>query len=98
MFAIGRHPVTADLDLAKAGLEPAKNGKLDVASDEQTAVDNIYAVGDVVNGHAELTPTAIIAGKLLAERLYNKSSKLMDYNNIPTTVFTPLEYGFCGLS
>lgn len=98
VFAIGRHPVTADLELAKAGLQVAKNGKLEVSKDEQTSVDNIYAIGDVVNGHAELTPTAIMAGRLLAERLFGKSNKLMDYDNIPSTVFTPLEYGFCGLS
>jgi glutathione reductase (NADPH) len=39
-----------------------------------------------------LTPVAIEAGKLLAERLYNKDSKgkKMDYINVPTTVFTPI--------
>lgn len=46
----------------------------------------------------ELTPSAIKAGLLLARRLYGNSKVLMDYNNVPTTVFTPLEYGSCGLS
>ena len=46
----------------------------------------------------ELTPSAIKAGKLLAQRLYNNSKVMMDYTNIPTTVFTPLEYGSIGLS
>ena len=35
---------------------------------------------------------------LLAERLYNGKTELMDYTNVPTTVFTPLEYGTVGLS
>lgn len=46
----------------------------------------------------ELTPTAIKAGVALAERLYGGKTKKMDYDTIPTTVFTPIEYGTCGLS
>ena len=41
---------------------------------------------------------AIQAGKLLARRLCGQSEVLTDYVNICTTVFTPLEYGCCGLS
>ena len=43
---------------------------------------------------AEVHPQA---GKLLAERLYGGSTALMDYTNVPTTVYTPLEYGAVGL-
>jgi thioredoxin reductase (NADPH) len=46
----------------------------------------------------ELTPTAIRAGSLLAKRLFGGGTMKMDYKTIPTTVFTPLEYGTCGLS
>uniref|UniRef100_A0A8C5YCQ5 Thioredoxin reductase 2 n=1 Tax=Microcebus murinus TaxID=30608 RepID=A0A8C5YCQ5_MICMU len=49
-------------------------------------------------GRPELTPTAIMAGRLLAQRLFGQSMALMDYDNVPTTVFTPLEYGCVGLS
>lgn len=59
---------------------------------------HIYAIGDIQNGRLELTPTAIKAGMLLAQRLYGGKTELMDYVNVPTTVFTPLEYGCCGLS
>jgi len=45
-----------------------------------------------------LTPTAIKAGMLLSLRLFAGSSELMDYINVPTTVFTPLEYGCVGYS
>ena len=37
---------------------------------DKTAADNIYAVGDVLDGKPELTPVAIQAGKLLARRLF----------------------------
>lgn len=46
----------------------------------------------------ELTPTAIKTGLLLAKRLFGGATQIMDYVNIPTTVFTPLEYGCCGLT
>ncbi|KAH7959366.1 hypothetical protein HPB49_010539 [Dermacentor silvarum] len=49
-------------------------------------------------GKPELTPVAIHAGKLLARRLAGVSSEYMDYNSVPTTVFTPLEYGCVGIS
>lgn len=75
----------------------APNGKI-VAETEQTNVGNIYAVGDVLDGRPELTPVAIHAGRLLARRLFGGASQLMDYDNVATTVFTPLEYGCVGLS
>jgi len=46
----------------------------------------------------ELTPVAIKAGALLANRLFAGETEKMDYENVPTTVFTPLEYGCCGPS
>ena len=45
-----------------------------------------------------MTPVAINAGKLLARRLFANSKIQMDYQNVPTTVFSPLEYGCVGLS
>jgi thioredoxin reductase (NADPH) len=52
----------------------------------------------VLYGKLELTPVAIKAGKLLSRRLFGGSTELMDYINVPTTVFTPLEYGAVGYS
>jgi thioredoxin reductase (NADPH) len=39
-----------------------------------------------------------MAGKLLAARLFNKGTRQMSYKYVPTTVFTPIEYGCCGYS
>jgi thioredoxin reductase (NADPH) len=38
------------------------------------------------------------AGKLLARRICGKSDVVTNYDNVPTTVFTPMEYGCCGLA
>lgn len=57
-----------------------------------------YVVGDVVDGTPELTPSAIMAGRLLAKRLFGSSDQMMNYKLIATTIFTPLEMGTVGLS
>ena len=76
----------------------APNGKIIASDNDTTSVSNIFSIGDVCNGRLDLTPTAIMAGKLLAARMFNKSNRMMSYKYVPTTVFTPIEYGVCGYS
>lgn len=90
--------MTEGLNLANAGLVCEANGKFKVDKEERTNVPHIFAIGDVQDGRLELTPTAIKAGHMLAQRLFAKSTELMNYENVPTTVFTPIEYGTVGLS
>ncbi|XP_074526732.1 thioredoxin reductase 2, tandem duplicate 2 [Halichoeres trimaculatus] len=99
LWAVGRAPETKALGLDKLGVQLNKEtGKIVVGANESTSVPNIYAFGDIGEGRPELTPTAIKAGKLLARRLTGHSNELMNYDNVATTVFTPLEYGCVGLS
>jgi len=102
MWAIGRDPETHKLGLEKAGVVVDKVGKIHTTY-ERTNVPHIYAIGDIIvdepsKRSLELTPVAIKAGILLAKRLYAGSTIPMDYINVPTTVFTPIEYGATGLS
>ncbi|XP_054992840.1 thioredoxin reductase 3 [Sorex araneus] len=99
LLAIGRDACTKKIGLEKIGVKVNEmSGKIPVNDLEQTSVPHVYAVGDVLEGKLELTPVAIQAGKLLARRLFGGRSEKCDYINVPTTVFTPLEYGCCGLS
>merc|ERR1712112_513965 len=99
IFAIGRDACTNKIGLDKVGVKlNPKNGKVLHDEAERTNVDNIYAIGDVLDDKPELTPVAIQAGKLLARRQCGADDTLTDYVNVCTTVFTPLEYGCCGLS
>eukprot|EP00040_Diaphanoeca_grandis_P037548 m.245675 g.245675 ORF g.245675 m.245675 type:complete len:534 (+) comp33838_c1_seq10:214-1815(+) len=97
LYATGRYADTQLLKLDKAGVQTDKKGKFECV-DEQTNVPHIYAVGDVLAGRLELTPVAIKAGELLARRLFSQSNKTMDYDLVPTAVFTPSEYGCVGYS
>uniref|UniRef100_A0A8C0K8I0 Thioredoxin reductase 1, cytoplasmic n=1 Tax=Canis lupus dingo TaxID=286419 RepID=A0A8C0K8I0_CANLU len=99
LLAIGRDACTRKIGLETVGVKiNEKTGKIPVTDEEQTNVPYIYAIGDILEGKLELTPVAIQAGRLLAQRLYAGSNVKCDYENVPTTVFTPLEYGACGLS
>ncbi|XP_061711823.1 thioredoxin reductase 2, mitochondrial isoform X2 [Cydia pomonella] len=98
LLATGRYALTKQLNLEAAGITSlSQNGKI-IAEHEQTNVPHIYAVGDVLEGRPELTPVAIHAGRLLARRVLAGGAQHMDYENVATTVFTPLEYGCVGLS
>jgi len=99
LFAIGRKGLTDDLQLQAAGVKRAPNShKVEVDDADKTNVDNVFAVGDIIEGKPELTPVAIHAGRLLARRLFTDSVQKMDYTDVATTVFSPLEYGCVGLS
>lgn len=97
IFAVGRDALIQELGIDKLGLK-VEGGKIVVDNQECTNVPHIHAIGDVIKDRPELTPVAIQAGQLLARRLYANSKALMDYVNVPTTVFTPVEYGCVGLS
>eukprot|EP01055_Gregarina_sp_Pseudo9_P005347 Gregarina_sp_Pseudo_9__5346@NODE_636_length_2443_cov_29_971298_g600_i0_p1_GENE_NODE_636_length_2443_cov_29_971298_g600_i0NODE_636_length_2443_cov_29_971298_g600_i0_p1_ORF_typecomplete_len526_score74_31Pyr_redox_2/PF07992_14/9_5e54Pyr_redox_dim/PF02852_22/2_6e25Pyr_redox/PF00070_27/0_00013Pyr_redox/PF00070_27/9_1e11Pyr_redox_3/PF13738_6/0_0095Pyr_redox_3/PF13738_6/3_4e13Pyr_redox_3/PF13738_6/32K_oxygenase/PF13434_6/2K_oxygenase/PF13434_6/4_4e08HI0933_like/PF03486_14/8_5e07HI0933_like/PF03486_14/3 len=99
VYAVGRRPATQRLNLAAANVAFEElTDKILVDEFDRTSTKHIFALGDNSRGRPELTPVAIKAGELLARRLFGKSNVLMDYRSIPTTVFTPVEYGCCGLS
>lgn len=101
LVAIGRDADLKNLNLGSINLPVSpKSGKLVTNALELTQAPsgNIHSLGDVNEGKPELTPVAIQAGRLLARRLFTNSTEATDYENIPTTVFTPLEYGAIGLS
>lgn len=98
LLAIGRTGCAGWLNLEAAGVEyTAKDGKIKCNDEDVSNVPHIYCCGDVIAGKPELTPVAVQAGKTVVKRLFGNSKKLMDYERIATTVFTPLEYGCIGL-
>ena len=103
LYAIGRKADLKTLNLDEIGVQYEKN-KVIVDDFEQTNINNIYAIGDVAKNRPQLTPAAIHGGRTLANRLFGHKSLTgdnavpTDYVNIPTTVFTPLEYSSVGYS
>lgn len=90
LWAIGRHANTEKLNLDKVGIKTDDKGQVISDDYENTNVEGIYAIGDVV-GKVLLTPVAIAAGRRLSNRLFGgdkfKDDKL-SYDNIPSVVFS----------
>lgn len=98
IWAIGREPRIAELDLAAAGIEIDDKGFIKTDPYQNTNISNIYAVGDIT-GRTALTPVAIAAGRHLASRLFDNQPDLhLDYENIPTVIFSHPPIGIVGLS
>ncbi|NYT69960.1 NADPH-glutathione reductase [Pusillimonas noertemannii] len=98
VWAVGREPYTAHLNLEAAGVRLNPGGYIEVDKYQNTNVPGIYAVGDIT-GQIELTPVAVAAGRRLSERLFNnKPDEHLDYSNVPTVVFSHPPIGTVGLS
>ena len=99
IWAIGRAPSTDNINLQVTGVETTENGKIKVDKFQNTNVDGIYAVGDIIENSIDLTPVAIAAGRRLSERLFNdKTNEHLSYDLIPTVIFTHPAIGTIGLS
>ncbi|XP_065887684.1 glutathione reductase, mitochondrial-like [Dysidea avara] len=98
LYAIGREPNTSNIGLDVAGVKVRPSGHIVVDEFQNTSTSGIYALGDVC-GKAELTPVAIAAGRKLAHRLFDKQSNLrLDYENIPSVVFSHPPIGSIGIT
>lgn len=98
IWAIGRAPETADLNLEAAGVLTDAEGFIPTDRYEATNVPGIYALGDV-NGKIALTPVAIAAARRLADRLFGgMSERHLSYDCVPSIVFSHPPIGTVGLS
>ncbi len=99
IYATGRKPNTAGLGLEKTAVELASSGAIKVNQYFETAEPSIYALGDVID-RVQLTPVALAEAMILVSNLYgsNAEKQSMDYENIPTAVFSQPTIGTIGLS
>ena len=98
IWAIGRKPATDRLNLDASGVELDDRGYIRVDMYQNTNVPGVYAVGDNT-GRIELTPGAVAAGRRLSERLFNnKPNEHLNYDNVPTVVFSHPPIGTVGLT
>lgn len=98
VWAVGRAPNTETLELEAAGVEADGYGFVATDAWQNTNVGHIFALGDVT-GRAALTPVAIAAGRRLADRLYGgMKDRRLEYECIPTVIFTHPPIGTVGLT
>jgi glutathione reductase (NADPH) len=100
LYATGRVPNVADLGLDRVGVAQGAAGEVIVNAHYQTNVPHIYAVGDVTS-RVQLTPVALGEAMVVVDQLFGpaagKAPRAMDYDFIPTAVFTHPNIGTVGL-
>jgi len=96
LVSIGRRPNTDGLAPDKAGLSVNKRGQIEVDHDFRTAVDGIWAIGDVVPGPM-LAHKAEDEGIACAENIAGLTG-IVNHDVIPSVVYTMPEIAGVGLT
>ena len=97
MSAIGRRPKVDGLGLEEVGVELKFNGAVAVDEYFQTSVPSIYAIGDIID-RFQLTPVALAEGMAVTKTLFRDQPSMVDYDFIPTAVFSQPPVGTVGLT
>jgi NAD(P) transhydrogenase len=94
MYSAGRQGATADLGLATTGLEADERGRVPVDEHYRTAVEHIYAVGDVI-GFPNLASSSFEQGRLAAAHAFGVDARPMR-ELLPIGIYTIPEISFAG--
>jgi glutathione reductase (NADPH) len=97
MYAIGRIPNTGGMGLEAAGVSLGGDGAVMVNEYSQTAVPNIYAVGDCTN-RLNLTPVAIREGHAFADTVFGQRPTAVDHHMVASAVFSHPPVGSVGMT
>jgi glutathione reductase (NADPH) len=97
LCATGRIANTHNLGLENLKVNRKYNGQIQVDSEQNCGPDSVFAVGDVCNND-NLTPVAIKEGNLLMDRWYGNGNTYIEYDYLPSTVFSQPEIGSCGFT
>jgi pyruvate/2-oxoglutarate dehydrogenase complex dihydrolipoamide dehydrogenase (E3) component len=97
LFALGRTPNVAGLNLEAAGVQ-VKRGRIVTNDWMQTSAPHIYAAGDCTGPH-EIVHIAITQGELAAHNIVSPTARRsMDYRLMISVVFTEPQVGVVGLT
>lgn len=97
MYATGRTPNSSGFGLETLGVDLGESGAIKVNNAYQTNIPSIYALGDVTD-RINLTPAAIAEAMALINALYLNQPRPVDYENIPTAVFSRPSIATVGLT
>ncbi|MGI4780000.1 MAG: glutathione-disulfide reductase [Janthinobacterium lividum] len=97
LVATGRRPNTQGIGLEAAGVALDEHGRVVVDANYRTSIDSVYALGDV-STRMQLTPVALAEAMALVDTLFGDGRRKVDYDFIPTAVFTHPNVGTCGLT
>lgn len=96
LSAVGVVPNLEGIGIEEVGIE-LENGKIKVDEYYKTNIESIYAIGDIVPGHA-LAHVASAEGICCVEKICGLKPEPIDYSNIPTCVYTVPEIASVGIT
>ncbi|PIE72840.1 MAG: dihydrolipoyl dehydrogenase [Deltaproteobacteria bacterium] len=96
LVAVGRRANSENIGLDKIGVTVSERGFIEVNETQQTSVDNIFAIGDVV-GDPMLAHKATHQGKVAAEVISGSNSAFTPLT-IPSVAYTSPEVAWIGLT
>jgi dihydrolipoamide dehydrogenase len=96
LVAIGRRSNTEGLGLEAIGLTPNQRGQIEVDEDFRTAIDGVWAIGDVIPGPM-LAHKAEDEGIAVAENIAGLTG-IVNHQVIPSVVYTMPEIAGVGLT
>ncbi len=97
LMSVGRVPVTDGLGLEKIGIRTEKGGFLKVNEKYQTAVPNIYAIGDIIPTAALAHTASAEAGKAVAW-MANQNPRPINYDANPGAIYSWPEVASIGIT
>ena len=97
LFAIGRQPNTENMGLEAASVKLSERGAIVVNDEYRSSVPSIFAVGDVTD-RVQLTPVAIREGHAFADTQFGGKPTTVDYDSIPSAVFSHPPIAAVGLT
>ena len=95
LYATGRVPLVQGLGLEAAGVRLSDKGAIEVDAQYRTSVPSILAAGDVT-ARAQLTPVALAEAMVIVDTLFGAGTRTLNYDFIPTAVFTHPSIGTVG--
>ena len=97
MYATGRTPLTENLGLEKLGIKVDSKNAIAVDENYRTNIDTVLAIGDVTD-RVNLTPVALAEAMTVVSHLFGDGKKRVDYNLIPSAVFSLPNLATVGLT
>ncbi len=98
LVAVGRAPLTENIGLEKAGIK-VNNGFVEANLQTlQTSVENIYALGDIVDGTPQLAHVAFAEAISSVTHIATGDNSPINYNAIPYVVYTRPELAEVGIN
>jgi dihydrolipoamide dehydrogenase len=98
VVSVGRRPRTEGLVAQGVGVEIDGRGFVVADAYQRTAVEGVYAVGDVVAGTPQLAHVGFAEAIVAVKTMLGEATVPVDYGKVPWAIYCHPEVAFCGMT